>query len=101
MWSLATTQVMMYVSSLRLILIDVKNGKPSPDIYLVGAKYLNLNPSECIVFEDSLSGCISGKKAGMTVIAVPDPKMDTTPFKEYADEILGSLLEFDPVKYSI
>lgn len=31
-------------------------GKPAPDIYLIAAKKLGVDPSKCIVFEDSVSG---------------------------------------------
>jgi len=34
----------------------VKAGKPAPDIYLEAARQLNLDPRECLVFEDALSG---------------------------------------------
>lgn len=34
----------------------VKNGKPAPDIYLEAARQLKVDPKECLVFEDALSG---------------------------------------------
>lgn len=51
---------------------EVKAGKPEPDIYLEVAKRLQVNPSECLVFEDIPAGITAGKRAGMTVIAVED-----------------------------
>ena len=45
-------------------------GKPEPDCYLRAAKLLGVKPEECVVIEDSLSGILSAKKAGMKVIAV-------------------------------
>jgi len=46
-------------------------GKPAPDIYLKAAEMLGLNPSECIVFEDAVSGIESAKSAGAgEIIAV-------------------------------
>jgi len=42
----------------------VKNGKPAPDIYLEAARRLGVDPAECLVFEDALSGVKSGKAAG-------------------------------------
>ncbi len=49
---------------------DVKNGKPNPEIYLETAKKLNVEPNECIVFEDTPPGVDSGKNAGMTVVGI-------------------------------
>jgi beta-phosphoglucomutase-like phosphatase (HAD superfamily) len=34
----------------------VKNGKPAPDIYLEAARRLSIDPKDCLVFEDALSG---------------------------------------------
>lgn len=42
-------------------------GKPNPAIYLTTAQKLNVSPSECLVIEDSVSGAMAAKKAGMTV----------------------------------
>ena len=35
---------------------EVKNGKPSPDIYLEAARRLKVDPKACVVFEDSEAG---------------------------------------------
>lgn len=47
-------------------------GKPAPDIYLLAAKKLEVEPSECLVFEDITMGIMAGKAAGMTTVAVED-----------------------------
>ena len=44
-------------------------GKPEPDIYLAAAERLGLDPSEILVFEDSLSGIASARAAGIGKIA--------------------------------
>lgn len=51
---------------------EVSNGKNCPDVYLLAAKKLNLNPKNCIVFEDILPAIKGAKAADMTVIAVSD-----------------------------
>lgn len=79
---------------------DVKQGKPAPDIFLIAAKRLGAHPEQCLVFEDSLAGVIAAKRAGMTVIAVPDPMMDKSLFQE-TDEILSSLNEFDIQRWNL
>lgn len=51
---------------------DVNKGKPAPDVYLKAASLLNVEPGECLVFEDIVPGIMSGKNAGMIVCAVED-----------------------------
>lgn len=50
---------------------DVKNGKPSPEGYLLTAQHLKVSPAKCLVFEDSPAGIEAAKTAGMYVIAFP------------------------------
>ena len=49
---------------------EVKNGKPSPDVYLEAARRLKVDPADCVVFEDSETGILGAKSAGMKVVAV-------------------------------
>lgn len=51
---------------------DVPNNKPAPDIYLKAASLLDVDPSACLVFEDSEAGVKAGAAAGMAVVAVPN-----------------------------
>lgn len=48
----------------------VTTGKPDPEVYLKAAKALEKEPSNCIVFEDSVSGVAAGRKAGASVVGV-------------------------------
>ncbi|PAU95865.1 hypothetical protein CK503_02065 [Aliifodinibius salipaludis] len=48
----------------------VTSGKPHPEVYLKAAKALGKKPTNCIVFEDSVSGVSAGRKAGANVIGV-------------------------------
>jgi beta-phosphoglucomutase len=48
----------------------VKHGKPDPEIYLLTAAKLGVQPSDCVVFEDSIAGIQSALTAGMHVIGV-------------------------------
>lgn len=50
----------------------VKEGKPSPDIYLYACKQLGRKPQECIAVEDSPNGVLSAYRAGCKVVMVPD-----------------------------
>ena len=49
---------------------DVHTGKPNPELFLKAAQGLNLPPSRCLVFEDSASGFIAARTAGMPYIAI-------------------------------
>ncbi len=51
---------------------EVAHGKPSPDIYLLVAEKLGVNPADCLVFEDVYQGICAGNNAGMTTCAVAD-----------------------------
>lgn len=49
---------------------EVMNKKPSPDIFLVAAEKLGVDPADCVVFEDSEAGVEAAHAAGMKVIAI-------------------------------
>jgi beta-phosphoglucomutase family hydrolase len=49
---------------------DVKIGKPAPDVFLIVAKRLNINPENCLVIEDAPVGVEAAKKANMCSIAL-------------------------------
>ena len=55
---------------------DVRNGKPSPDVYLEAARQLDIAPSGCLAVEDSLVGVSAALAAGMFVVAVLRPNTD-------------------------
>ena len=49
---------------------DINMPKPDPEIFQVTRKYLGLQPSECLVFEDSESGILSAQADGINVVGV-------------------------------
>ncbi|MCM1100047.1 MAG: HAD family phosphatase [Clostridium sp.] len=50
----------------------VREGKPSPDIYLYACECLGMEPADCYAVEDSPNGIWSAYRAGCRVIMVPD-----------------------------
>jgi HAD superfamily hydrolase (TIGR01509 family) len=50
---------------------DVVNSKPDPESYLLGARLLGVNISECLVVEDSKTGIAAGVASGAYVLGVP------------------------------
>ncbi|HEU5303670.1 MAG TPA: HAD-IA family hydrolase [Gemmatimonadales bacterium] len=49
---------------------DVLHGKPSPDVYLLAASGLAIDPAECLVIEDAPAGVEAARAAGMRVVAL-------------------------------
>ena len=72
---------------------EVKNGKPSPDIFLLAAERLEIRPEECLVFEDSEPGVMAASRAGMRVYMVPDLKPPSQEVRGLAHGIFSSLNE--------
>jgi len=48
----------------------VTTGKPDPEVYLKASAALNRNPTNCIVFEDSVSGVEAGRQEGASVVGI-------------------------------
>ena len=77
---------------------DVKLGKPHPEPFILGAKRIGLDPSQCWVIEDAPAGVRSGKSAGCTVAAVL-----TSHLKEQlneADHYLNHLDDLLPLAFN-
>jgi HAD superfamily hydrolase (TIGR01509 family) len=49
---------------------DVTHGKPAPDVFLLAAQRLGVEPHQCLVYEDAPQGIIAAHAAGMRVIDV-------------------------------
>ncbi|GAV59582.1 HAD_2 domain-containing protein [Cephalotus follicularis] len=82
---------------------EVKQGKPSPDIFLAAAKRFEdgpVDPHKALVFEDAPSGVLAAKNAKMSVVMVPDPRLDSS-YHDTADQVLSSLLDFNPQQWGL
>ena len=72
-------------------------GKPAPDIFLIAADKIKLNPKDCIVVEDAIAGINSAKSAGIgKIIAIASLE----PIKFYKSiegisKIIKTFHEFD------
>jgi HAD superfamily hydrolase (TIGR01509 family) len=49
---------------------DVKTSKPHPEVFLKAAALMNLQPEDCLVFEDAPKGIEAAKRAGIDAVAV-------------------------------
>jgi len=57
------------------VIIDgnhVENAKPDPEVFILGATSLGVDPCKCIVFEDAKAGVEAGKRAKMKVVGIGD-----------------------------
>lgn len=48
--------------------VSVRHGKPAPDLFLLAARSMGVDPAACTVVEDSVAGVSAGVAAGMRVI---------------------------------
>lgn len=51
---------------------DVSTAKPDPEVFLIAAQKLGVQPEDCIVIEDAQAGIEAANKAGMTSIGIGD-----------------------------
>lgn len=75
---------------------QVGKPKPSPDIYLFAAQKMNVNPKQCLVIEDSVTGIKAAKKANMKVLGFCADNTQNDKKEQIAagaDHIIYDLLE--------
>lgn len=51
---------------------DVSKAKPDPEVFIIGARLLNQEPENCVVFEDSVAGIQAANRADMVSIGIGD-----------------------------
>ena len=54
---------------------DVSKAKPDPEVFLIGAQKLNMQPENCIVVEDAIAGVEAANAANMLSIGIGDAKL--------------------------
>lgn len=67
----------------------VTKAKPDPEVFLLGAKLMQLSADQCIVFEDSTAGLEAAKRAGMMAVGIGSRQN-----LPQADMILNNVGEF-------
>lgn len=96
---IAATVAALGVTSLfevRVSGLEVKRGKPAPDIFVATAERLGLPTRRCLVIEDSRNGLVAAKAAGMLCVVVPCPTTLHQDFSE-ADLRLRALPDLLPL----
>ncbi len=74
---------------------DVARSKPAPDGYLAAARALGVDPSGCVVVEDSAAGVAAGRAAGAAVVAVRAGNFDGQD-QSLAHRIIDTLDQLTP-----
>ncbi|WP_336129501.1 beta-phosphoglucomutase [Mesoflavibacter sp. CH_XMU1422-2] len=69
---------------------DVSKAKPDPEVFLIAAKSLNVNPEDCIVFEDSVAGVQAANTANMISIGIGEENV-----LHEADYVFSNFTEID------
>lgn len=77
---------------------DFMKGKPGPEIFINAAKKINLNPLECIVFEDAKLGVEAAKNGDMFCVGVD--RVDSPELLNKADIVIKDFSEisFEKIK---
>lgn len=74
---------------------DFTHGKPDPEVFLVAAKKVGIEPKHAVVFEDAVYGIQAAKTAGMYAVGVTTTSPAEDLFKAGADEVVETLEGFD------
>lgn len=78
----------------------VSKKKPSPDIYLLAAEKLGVEPARCVVIEDSEIGLAAGRAAGMRVIVTKSRYTEKESF-EGADAVFDCIGDSGHERFSL
>ena len=75
-------------------------GKPAPDIFMIAADKIGLNPKDCVVVEDAIAGINSAKSAGIgKIIAITS--MEPVEYYQKIDGVSEIIKSFDEIDRSI
>ena len=69
---------------------NVKKAKPNPEVFVKAAELLQINPKDCVVFEDSLAGIQAANVAGMISIGIGNKEV-----LQKADYVFNDFTEID------
>ncbi|WP_329355158.1 HAD family phosphatase [Vibrio natriegens] len=70
---------------------EVSSGKPDPEIYLLAANRLNVEPTKCLAFEDSNNGVRAAVAANMSTYQIPDLVEPCDEVRQFGHSIVPSL----------
>lgn len=74
---------------------DVEHHKPAPDIFLLAARSINVDPGNCWVLEDSRFGIEAAKRAGMFAVGITTTHSKESLESHGADLVIDSFTELE------
>lgn len=83
---------------------EIVNSKPDPEVFLLAAQKLVVEPARCLVVEDALSGVAAARAAGMRVVAVgsaansPQADFSADDLSEVTVSDLADYFIWEPIK---
>ena len=78
---------------------NVTKAKPDPEVFLIAAKQLGVNPENCVVFEDAVAGIEAANNANMISIGIGDENVlneadyNFKDFTEMPSDFLSNLIK--------
>jgi len=69
--------------------------KPDPEVFIKGAKYMNLEPCDCVVFEDAQAGVQAALAGGFQCVGIGDPQS-----LDQAHHVMQNFIDFSVAELS-
>jgi len=76
--------------------VDVRLGKPDPEIFVLASRALGMAPGRCVVLEDAVVGVAAAKAAGAKCVGLVGS--NTAAQLSAADQVIGSLRDLSPAR---
>jgi beta-phosphoglucomutase family hydrolase len=80
----------------RVTAVDVKNGKPHPEVYLTAASRVGAQAARCLVVEDALPGVEAAKAAGASCLGLMTSEDERRLREAGADWVASDFLTLPP-----
>ncbi|MDF1751924.1 MAG: HAD family phosphatase [Verrucomicrobiales bacterium] len=75
---------------------EVEKSKPEPDIFLLAAEKMAVEPADCLALEDSYNGVRAASRAGMNPVMIPDLLKPNDEMLDLTEAIFSSLEKATP-----
>jgi beta-phosphoglucomutase-like phosphatase (HAD superfamily) len=76
--------------------LEVEHGKPAPDLFLLAAQTMRVDPGRCVVVEDSRHGVAAARAAGMRAVGYTGGLTKAAALAD-ADSVIDDMADLPPV----